>query len=176
MLQNANYIVLAVADALTNEGVEITTASAAAIVWPLLIIGAIVAFRKKIIDWVTGIASEPERKFFETIAKDVAKWLSDNNLADQEQAETELREALRGKPSEYLRQRDFALDCRFTRTGPSACDRVLVATIKTEENDYLQASLTRSIEWCWVPSAIRKEFIRNNQSELVYDMLNKKRK
>ncbi|MBR2005037.1 MAG: hypothetical protein IJ991_12760 [Thermoguttaceae bacterium] len=176
MLQNANYIVLAVADALTSEGVEITTASAAAIVWPLLIIGAIAVFRKKIIDWWTGIVAEPERQFFETIVKDVAKWLSDNNLSDREQAETELREALRGKTSEYLRQRDFALDCRFVRTAPSTCDRVLVATIKTEDNDYLQAPLKRSIEWCWVPSAIRKEFIRSNQSELVYDMLKKKRK
>lgn len=174
MLQTANYI-LAVANAPTLESAETTTASAGVYVALGLLVGAIVSYW-----WKNAIGGgkppKYERDFFDAIVNDVAKWLSDSNLMEREQAETELRKELNGETSAALRQRHFSLNCRFVRTGPSTCDRVLVATIQTEGSEFKQVTIERSIEWCFTPSAIRKEFIRNNKSELDYDMLKLKAK
>lgn len=171
MLANVNCSLWALANTLTGEGRVETTASLA----PLLgILFGVSAF------WCVCVGRKSpktppkyERDFFDTIVKDVAQWLVEKGEADAEQAKTELTAALNGEPVELVKKLGLSLRCRFVRTGPSSCDRALVATIRQGE-EFLQTTFTRSVEWCFLPSAIRKEFVKTNQVEIVYDMLNKK--
>ncbi len=172
MLANVNCSLWALANTFTGEGCVETTASLAPLLGILLGVSVVwwgYVGRKK------GPKTPPkyERDFFDAIVKDVAQWLAEKGEANAEQAKTELTAALNGEPVELVKKLDLSLRCRFIRTGPSSCDRALVATIRQGE-EFLQTTFTRSVEWCFLPSAIRKEFVKTNQVEIVYDMLNKK--
>ncbi|MBR4834974.1 MAG: hypothetical protein IKU86_11695 [Thermoguttaceae bacterium] len=171
MLECVNFCLWALTDTLSSEGCVKTTASLASLLWVLLGVSACCACVGRIMKRKTPL--KYERDFFDAIVEDVAQWLAKRGAADEEQAKTELAAALNGESSELANKLHLSLRCRFIRTEPSKCDRALNAIV-CQDGEFFQATFTRSIKWCFLPGAIRKEFIKTNRSEIVYDMLNKK--